>query len=409
MKRCPKCGRSFPDEDQKYCTIDGGRLVTTDKLFDPNATIQGTSADLGTPSAEPPKEKPASSPESDFGATIATSSSAPTAVFPRKTGPTGSPISSSVPPPPTMPPPSPAATQPLPQAQSAPLHQSGGLPSSAAVAPLPAAPEKKSKLPLILGILALLFMFGAAALIAGLYFFLVKPRRDAMQARPPVVVKQNQNENLNNNTNTNSEEAKTEGDKTESEFVAPPNTTQFTNSQTNLDGKLAEHYLDFSFYYPDSWDLDPKAGVSGASNFAKVERRLPPDFTQENFAVGWYTSKGTFAADESTFPQLVAVLSTSLARNFPGYRKVSEGPTKINSLDAYEFRWAGLSKGTEKGDLQLWGRVVFVPTGVAGDSNGATLTMFTTSLAPELSSVEDVGSKGELPIILESFRFGKGH
>jgi hypothetical protein len=230
-----------------------------------------------------------------------------------------------------------------------------------------------------------------------------------MQARPPVVVKQNQNENLNNNTNTNSEEAKTEGEKTESEFVAPPNTAQFTNSQTNLDGKLAEHYLAFSFYYPDSWDVDPKAGVAGASSFAKVERRLPPDFTQENFAVGWYTSKGTFAADEARFPQLVAVLSTNLSRNIPEYRKVSEGPTKINSLDAYEFRWVGLSKGTEKGDLQLWGRVVFVPTGVAGDSNGATLTMFTTSLAPELSSVEDVGSKGELPVILESFRFGKAH
>jgi hypothetical protein len=33
--------------------------------------------------------------------------------------------------------------------------------------------------------------------------------------------------------------------------------------------------------------------------------------------------------------------------------------------------------------------------------------MFTTSLAPELSSVEDVGTKGEAPVILDSFRFGK--
>jgi hypothetical protein len=86
---------------------------------------------------------------------------------------------------------------------------------------------------------------------------------------------------------------------------------------------------------------------------------------------------------------------------------VSEGPAKIDSLDAYEFRWVGLSKGTEKGDLQLWGRVVFVPTGVAGDNNGVILTMFTTSLAPELSSVDDVGAQGEMPVILESFRFGK--
>jgi hypothetical protein len=51
--------------------------------------------------------------------------------------------------------------------------------------------------------------------------------------------------------------------------------------------------------------------------------------------------------------------------------------------------------------------VVFVPTGVAGDTNGVILTMFTTSLAPELSGVEDVGAKGQMPVILESFRFGK--
>ncbi|MGH9960439.1 MAG: hypothetical protein ACREBC_25515, partial [Pyrinomonadaceae bacterium] len=88
-------------------------------------------------------------------------------------------------------------------------------------------------------------------------------------------------------------------------------------------------------------------------------------------------------------------------------RKVTEGPTKINSLDGYEFRFVSLSKGTEKGDIQVWGRVVFVPTGVAGESAGATLIMLATSLAPELSGVEDVGAKGEMPVILESFRFVK--
>jgi hypothetical protein len=35
------------------------------------------------------------------------------------------------------------------------------------------------------------------------------------------------------------------------------------------------------------------------------------------------------------------------------------------------------------------------------------LSMFTTSLAPELSSVEDVGIQGQAPVILDSFRFGK--
>lgn len=414
MKRCPKCSRSFPDDNQKFCTIDGGLLVLADKPFDPNATIQGTSASQRTPPAEPPKEKPASSSQPDFSATIATTSSAPTAVLPRKTGPTNSPTSSNLqqpskanpapPPHASVPPPATVATPP--RTQSAPLPPSKPLPQRGTVLPVPVAPQKKSKLPLILGILAILLILGVGAIVAA-FFLLIKPRLDRGNPERPVVVRQSQTADGNSNANPNNEVATAAPEKTESEFVAPANTTKFTNSKENLDGKLAEHYLDFSFYYPDNWIADPKAGVPGASNFAKVERRLPPDLTQENFAVGWYTSKGTFAADEATFPQLVEVLGKSLANAFPGYRKVSEGRTQVNSLDGYEFRFVSVSKGTDKGDIQVWGRVIFLPTGTAGDQSGATLVMLASSLAPELSGVEDVGEKGEVPVVLESFRFAK--
>jgi len=410
MKRCPKCSRSFPDENQKFCTIDGGLLVIADKPFDPNATIQGP-ARRAIP-VELPAGKPVSNELPDFDETIA--ASAPTVVFPKQTGPTGSATAPDLPPSPGPPPPQPQGA-PLPQVQSTPLPrpQSAPLarPQSAPLSPVSGAPLKKSKLPLILGILAILFVLGVGAVVAA-FFVVIKPRLDQRNSERPIVVRSSQSENANNsandNANTSPEEAKTAGEKTESEFVAPPNTTKFTNSQANLDEKLAEHYIDFSFYYPDSWVVDPKAGTGASGNFAKVERRLPPDFTQENFAVRWYESKGTFASDLPNYPTQVEEFSASLAKAFPEYHKVSEGPTKINSLDAYEFRWVGASKGTVKGDLQLWGRVVFVPTGVEGDKSGAILTMFTTSLAPELSGVEDVGEKGQAPVILESFRFGKG-
>jgi hypothetical protein len=272
---------------------------------------------------------------------------------------------------------------------------------------VPPVAKRKSKLPLILGILALLLVMGAGAAVAA-FFFVVKPRLDHRNSEPPVVVRNTPGENVNSNpvTTPTVTEAAPEPEKTQPEYAAPPDTTKFTNAQANLEGKLAEHYFDFSFYYPNNWVADPKAG--GASgNFAKFERRLPPDFTQENVAVRYYESKGTYDADLPDFPSLVKDFSDSLAKVLPGYRKVSEGPTKINSLDGYEFRYVGVSKGTERGDLQLWGRVVWVPTGKAGDTNGAILSMFTTSLAPELSSIEDVGSRGEMPVILDSFRFGK--
>lgn len=258
-------------------------------------------------------------------------------------------------------------------------------------------------MPLIVaGVLAFLVLSGAA--LAGVFFFVVKPKLDEMAAadrpvadNPPVV-------------QPTAEVAPTVAQPSptpEDTFVPPPNTVQFENSNANLDGKLAEHYFDFSFYYPQGWQLDPKAGVPGAGNFVKVERRLSPDAIQENFAVGWYTSTGTFNGDLRNFPQRVADVSAALAKAYPEYRKVSEGPTKVNSMDAYEFRWEGLSKGTDDSDVNLWGRVVFLPTGKEGDTTGATIVMLSTSLAPELSSVEDIGEKGEAKVILDSFRFGK--
>ena len=231
---------------------------------------------------------------------------------------------------------------------------------------------------------------------------MIKPRLDQM-------AEVNQNRRVENtNTNTATPEPTVEqpspAPTPEDAFVPPPNTVQFTSSKDDLQGQLAEHYFDFSFYYPQDWE---RIAQPGSQNFVGVERRLPPDFTQENFVVGWYTSTGTFVGDLPSYQKRVEEFSARLSKQVPEYRKVSEGPTKVNSMEGYEFRWEGLSKGTERGDLRLWGRVIFVPTGTEGDTTGATLNIVTTSLAPELSSVEDVGQRGQAPVILDSFRFGK--
>ncbi|MDQ6653089.1 MAG: hypothetical protein M3Y84_10140, partial [Acidobacteriota bacterium] len=92
---------------------------------------------------------------------------------------------------------------------------------------------------------------------------------------------------------------------------------------------------------------------------------------------------------------------------YPGYEKVSEGETKVNSLKAYEFRFKGTFKNTGRGDLPYWGRVIFVPTGEGGKS-GAVISLLATSLASDVTSAEDLGDKGEMAVVLDSFRFGKG-
>jgi len=414
MKSCPKCNRTFPDEGQKFCTFDGGLLIAP-QTFDPNATIRATSMDLNATA-----ERPTSRDLPDPNATIIENYPA-TVALPRTTGPTGpntadiaKPPATTPPatvPPPAPPPPPPvdlgsttAEVPPPPPAVQPPAPAPAPAAAvSAPSAPLPApAAKKKSKTPYIIAGILLFLLIGAGVLAAA-FFFVVKPRLDEMAQRnidrPPA--------NVNISTPTPAASVEAPSPTPEDTFQPPADAVQFVNSNTNLDGKLAEHYFDFSFYYPKSWVRDPKSGVPGATNFVKVDKTLPPDFTQENFAVGWYTSTGTFVGDMPDYPRRVKEFSDALAKIFPEYQKVSEGPTKVNSMEAYEFRWQVLATNTDRGDLQLWGRVIFVPTGHEGDTAGATLTMLTTSLAPELSSVEDVGERGEAPVILQSFRFGK--
>ena len=390
MKRCPKCSRTYPDESQKFCTVDGGLLIS-DPVFDPNVTIRATAADVAPP-LQPQQDIAATSRElPDLNATIATTANSPTVAFPRNTGPTGTTTASDIPPPP-LPRPSGISTMP-----GATTH--------------PPQAKKKSKLPLILGAVALVLLLGVVAL-AGVFFYVVKPLLEGDREEPVVAQEAPPAENTNTNTtaeNTNTNTSSTTED-TEVAFVPPEGTTKFANSATNMDEKLAEHYVDFSFYYPETWQTDKSAGVAGASNFVKVQKTLEDDtgdYLLESATVSWYNSSGTFESDLSLFPDRARNFSAQLSAGLPGYEKVSEGPTQINALKGYEFRFKGVFQKTGKGDLPYWGRAIFLPPGSEGEKNGVVIVLLATSLAPQLSGVEDVGAKGDMPIILESFRFAK--
>ena len=435
MKRCPKCNRTYATGNQKFCTHDGGLLevvaasqsdtirIDSAQLKDTaDAPTRAISRELTAENAEPfdPFKTMMARPGETTGGRSRNTQDLEPPSAPLPPGAT----SASLPPLPSGSlPASDSGTLPsLPSAPLAPPPQaagSGPIDSSALgeqtlyVAtppppsqPLPAPrPAKKSKLPLVLGILAVLFVLGIGVVAAG--YFVVWPMLAKRTTVSPVEPRPQPSIEATPRSEPTPDVGNASPPANEPPAYTPPaNAVQFLNSSSNLDGKLAENYVDFSFYYPRSWQKDPTAGVPGAINFAKVERRIPPDFTQENFAVGSYVSAGSAEADRATFPTRAENLSSRYAKQFPEYRKVSEGIIKAGVYEGYEFRFEGMSRDTAKGDLKLWGRVIFLPP-VDGGKNGVTLLMLATSLAPELKKVEDVGVKGELPMLLESFRFGK--
>lgn len=173
--------------------------------------------------------------------------------------------------------------------------------------------------------------------------------------------------------------------------------TSYANSKPGFTGKLEENYVDFSFDYPSSWKRDSEAGQGGSPNFVKVEDLTSDQITTENFAVGYCN------APLSLLPKLAAQLSEQFSGGFPEYKKVSEGEVHVAGLDGYEFRFT--SHSTKTKELDFYGRVVLFPS--AGGRKGAALIMLATSESSDVRSVDDVGEKGGLAVVLKSFKFGR--
>jgi hypothetical protein len=267
--------------------------------------------------------------------------------------------------------------------------------------PLPAAPAKRrSKLPLILGLIAVVLVLFVGVVAAGGYLWWKQQQKTRIAQTPTVTEPTETAPSLPTNTATPAEASRPSNEPPP--YNAPADALQFVNSKDELSGKLAENFVAFNFYYPNRW-----VKVPSTENFVTVERRLPPDFTQERFGVApWYAPADTTNFDDAFFETLVAKDNANFSKNYPEYRKVSEGPVKVGSYDGYELRFESTSRGTDKGDLTIWGREIFFPPR-EGEKTGVKFLILTTSLAPELKSMDDVGVKGELPMLLESFRFGK--
>jgi len=181
-----------------------------------------------------------------------------------------------------------------------------------------------------------------------------------------------------------------------------PNTRQYVNTREGRTGKLSENFVDFSFYYPDDWELNDDGTEL---LFVSVERNLVEageKYPQEKIAVGWVSATGT-ARDKQLMPKLAAEFGEQLASQYPSnYKKVSEGETRIGPYAGYEFRFV-LSNNKD----ELCGRFVLLPP-PAGQTKGVVLVMAASKRVPGVTGVADVGEQGELPVILNSFRFGSG-
>ncbi len=181
----------------------------------------------------------------------------------------------------------------------------------------------------------------------------------------------------------------------------PPNTVYFQNSKESSAGEAAKNFLGFSLYYPQNWK--PK---EAKNNFLDISSTDEKGLPIEQMLVSFYDSKGTFKADRNNFPKLLEKSNNDLNKALQGnYKIISQGETKIQNgrWQVYEVKFESLGTAANGEKVTLWGRRLWIPAQRVGLKNGYVITMLATSLSEEVKSVEDVGVKGELSNILETF------
>ena len=184
----------------------------------------------------------------------------------------------------------------------------------------------------------------------------------------------------------------------------------YENKLEELSQRHAEHFVPFTFDFPASWTYDEEAGTEANSNFVKVQRDIHladgGSFTQENFAVGWCSIPGSGEIASALAATLAKQLQEQISQGFPNYKLNRQGPMTFGMYEGYGFDFTSRLDHPQKGAVDCWGRVVLLPAGAIEQPGGLTVIMLATSEAPELKSLADLGVKGQLPVIIKSFRAG---
>jgi hypothetical protein len=173
----------------------------------------------------------------------------------------------------------------------------------------------------------------------------------------------------------------------------------YANSREGRTGNLADHYVDFSFDYPKDWTI--KTQDPDNINFVTVERSSDGK-TYENLNVGYFTPAPTEEQNQQLYRQVLGQIEGQFSQQFRDFRKVTDGPTKIGSYDAHHALYDGWVQ-VDGQRVNVFVRAAFIAA--PGGGKGVSMMMIGTSLNPELEEADDLGTKAELPVVLESFRF----
>jgi hypothetical protein len=166
---------------------------------------------------------------------------------------------------------------------------------------------------------------------------------------------------------------------------------------------LRDAYVDFSFDYPARWSQTPQPIDGTAQNYVRVAAPMVNGYEPEAFLVGYVAGTGNAARDRASLPAGTLALAGQFGASLQNYRIVSSGPARVGGYDSYGWRFTATAPGVNgEPPVQIYGRgdLILPP----GASRGVTLVAMATSRAGDIHNAAEVGERGALKAILNSFR-----
>jgi serine/threonine protein kinase len=183
---------------------------------------------------------------------------------------------------------------------------------------------------------------------------------------------------------------------------AEPGTTRFVNLQESLKGELAKNFLGFEIFYPSEMKR-----TDSTTNFLDIAT-FADGIPVEQMIVTHYKSRGAMTLDRPNFKKLADKSNEQLRGYFKeSYKTLGDGETAIQNgrWKGYEVKFMGV---LPDGKTRVFGRRLWIPVQSPGTQNGFVITLLATSLATDIDSVDEVGTKGNLAVALENFEPEQG-
>ena len=195
---------------------------------------------------------------------------------------------------------------------------------------------------------------------------------------------------------------------------APEGFTFFENQKlSSLSPELVKKYQPFSVYYPEDWERKKvdKEGKAVDDMFLDVVDSTDEGLPIEQFSVTSYESRGTFKSDTNIFVKLVEKSNKDASESLKpaSFRVVEQGATTIQNgrWKAYQVNFESKGQLPDGKPLSIWVRRLWIPVQRPGAKNGFVVTMLATSLSKDVKGPDDVGKKGNLRDILDTFEPGQ--